>query len=299
MKTLVPIVLTLVYGLLGLAPVSAMNLLANPHFDTDLSNWTWSPAATPIVTWDAEGEPGLGASGSAKVTNLVPNNTFAMFSECIAVTPGQDMVFGAAARATDGGGFVRAVLRIYSDPVCLTILEDVPANDFRYFIPRSTWGPSQATTRLPAGAVTVRLSVIVTPSATAPTAVNLDNAFLVAGETCAGTNQTLCLAEGRFRTSAEWRTPDGARGWANVVLLSSDSGYFWFFQPTNIELVTKVLDACDFSDRFWVFSAGLTNVDVDLEVTDTLTNETWSFENPLHQPFPPVQDTDAFATCNP
>ena len=28
------------------------------------------------------------------------------------------------------------------------------------------------------------------------------------------------------------------------VPLTSDSGYFWFFDADNIELVVKVLDAC-------------------------------------------------------
>lgn len=57
---------------------------------------------------------------------------------------------------------------------------------------------------------------------------------------------------------------------ATPVQLTGDTGYFWFFNASNVELVVKVLDACHFG-RFWVFAGGLTNVDVDLTVTDTAT----------------------------
>lgn len=46
-------------------------------------------------------------------------------------------------------------------------------------------------------------------------------------------------------TSIQAVTPGGHRG------------YFWFFEEDNVEVVLKVLDACSFTDRFWVFAAGL------------------------------------------
>jgi hypothetical protein len=62
-------------------------------------------------------------------------------------------------------------------------------------------------------------------------------------------------------------------------------------------MVIKVLDACSFSDTFWVFAGGLTNVEVYLRVTDTKTGELQTYGNPLSTPFQPIQDTSAFATC--
>ena len=61
----------------------------------------------------------------------------------------------------------------------------------------------------------------------------------------------------------------------------------------------KVLNACSFSGapRFWVFAAGLTNVEVKLKVTDTETGQVREYKNPLNRPFQPIQDTDAFASC--
>ena len=79
-----------------------------------------------------------------------------------------------------------------------------------------------------------------------------------------------------------------------------DTGLFWFFDQGNVELVVKVLDACAPPfDRFWVFASGLTNVEVDLRVTDTMTDEVRVYRNAQAQSFQPIQDTDAFATCQP
>jgi hypothetical protein len=44
--------------------------------------------------------------------------------------------------------------------------------------------------------------------------------------------------------------------------------------------------------------SGLTNLGVELRITDTLTGESWSFDNPVDDPFPPRHDIEAFATCN-
>ncbi len=109
---------------------------------------------------------------------------------------------------------------------------------------------------------------------------------------------TLCLNGGRFALEADFATQNGDRGQAQAVSLTDDTGYFWFFDPDNVEVVVKVLNGCVVNDRFWVFSAGLTNVEVDLEVTDTLTGEVEHYVNPLRTPYPPKLDTSAFATCD-
>ncbi len=116
---------------------------------------------------------------------------------------------------------------------------------------------------------------------------------------CAPSDTALCLNGGRFRVEAEWRTPQGRTGRARAVPLTADTGYFWFFGEANVEAVVKVLDACTGANpRFWVFAAGLTNVEVDLTVVDTATGATRAYHNALRSPFQPIQDTAAFATCN-
>ena len=114
---------------------------------------------------------------------------------------------------------------------------------------------------------------------------------------CVPSDHTLCLNNGRFSLFALWRTGEGLTGQGTGVKLTNDSGYFWFFGAANIELVTKVLNACDPFHYYWVFAAGLTDVEVTLFVTDTNTGTLRTYVNPLHVPFAPVQDTTAFATC--
>lgn len=117
---------------------------------------------------------------------------------------------------------------------------------------------------------------------------------LFAGQ-CSGT--VLSLAEGRFRVTARWRTSQGTSGVGQPVPITRDTGFFWFFAPENIELVIKILDACEPFDRFWVFAGGLTNVEVEIEVEDTFSGITRHYSNPQGRPFQPIQDTGAFDTC--
>jgi PKD repeat protein len=114
---------------------------------------------------------------------------------------------------------------------------------------------------------------------------------------CVANATTLCLSSGRFQVTAAWQKPDGSSGNGNAIPLTSDSGYFWFFDPTNIELVTKVLNACAVNTNYWVFGAGLTNVKVTVTVLDTVTGVSEQYFNALGTAFQPIQDTAAFGTC--
>lgn len=114
---------------------------------------------------------------------------------------------------------------------------------------------------------------------------------------CVADANTLCLSNGRFRVVVEWRRTDGTSGPGRAVGITPDTGYFWFFDAANIEMVIKVLNACSFASRVWVFAAGLTNVNVTVTVTDTQTGAVKTYVNPQGVAFAPVQDTAAFATC--
>ena len=107
----------------------------------------------------------------------------------------------------------------------------------------------------------------------------------------------LLLSESRFRVEVAWATKQGTSGTGQAVPMTGDTGHFWFFDPANVELVVKVLDACSFTDRFWVFAGGLTNVEVEITVTDTETGAVRTYRNPQGQAFQPILDTGAFATC--
>lgn len=112
-------------------------------------------------------------------------------------------------------------------------------------------------------------------------------------------NTAIFLNGQRFQVVAQWQDFEGQSGEGEGALLTEDTGYFRFFGPQNVELVVKVLDACALEgfNNYWVFAAGLTSVEVTLTVTDTQTNQTKVYFNPLGQAFQPVQDTSAFSTC--
>jgi hypothetical protein len=113
---------------------------------------------------------------------------------------------------------------------------------------------------------------------------------------CAAGPTAACLAGGRFQVEASWSTgPTSGAGQA--VALTPDTAYFWFFAASNLELVVKVLDGCALNGNYWVFAGGLTDVLVNLRVTDSLSGYVEIYANPAGTPFPQVQDTAAFAAC--
>lgn len=114
---------------------------------------------------------------------------------------------------------------------------------------------------------------------------------------CVTTATAMCLNNGRFRVEGSFRTSQGQAGQAHAVQITNDSGYLWFFNSSNIEVIVKVLNACTVNNRYWVFAGGLTNVEVQLIVTDTQTGIQKRYTNPINTAFQPIQDTNALAVC--
>jgi|CXWL01.1.fsa_nt_gi hypothetical protein len=114
---------------------------------------------------------------------------------------------------------------------------------------------------------------------------------------CQPGDDHLCLQRGRFRVEGTWRDFRDRTGSAHPIELPGreDSGLFWFFDPGNVELTVKVLDACRDFDRWWVFVSSGTNVEYALTVTDTETGAVRTYANPLGLAAPLIPDTDAFA----
>jgi PKD repeat protein len=135
-----------------------------------------------------------------------------------------------------------------------------------------------------------------------PRAGAVRGAFPAAGATSAATaaaasSTTLALEGGRYHVDVVWTTPQGQTGSGQPVALTDDTGYFWFFNSANVEMVIKVLNACAVNQNFWVFAGGLTNVKVDITVTDTKSHTVKHYSNAQGVQFKPIQDTSAFATC--
>ena len=95
---------------------------------------------------------------------------------------------------------------------------------------------------------------------------------------CATGSETLCLGSGRFRVELTWRGKiESERGTGQAVPISDDTGYFWFFDAANVELVLKVLDGTAINDAFWVFYGALSDLEYVITVTDGVTGAIQSY----------------------
>ncbi len=117
------------------------------------------------------------------------------------------------------------------------------------------------------------------------------NHFSPSGGLCS-TGQALCLVDGRFQAHVAWRS-GSLSGTAEAVAITRSSGAFWFFDPTNLELVVKVLDGRSANGKWWVFYGALSNVEYTIKVTDTVTGAVKTYFNPQGQ-LASFADTGAF-----
>jgi len=280
---------------------AAPNRLANPQFVSDLAGWGKKTATDWEYDWVANDVGGDPRSGAVRITNNRPGASLAEIYQCFPATPGKTYVAGGfawLASAFDGAQGA-AVLRFYSTANCsgsvLAGNADSPAKVAQ------SWKPFSAIGLAPAGAMTVGVffgahKTLSLPTTPPSLTVYFDKLYFREGK-CAGGAASLCLNGERFRVLASWKTADGGTGNGGAVPFAADSGSFWFFDPSNIEVNVKVLDACSFNGRYWVFASGGTNVEVTLTVTDTQTGAAKTYKSPQGQLFATIADVNAFASC--
>jgi hypothetical protein len=111
--------------------------------------------------------------------------------------------------------------------------------------------------------------------------------------TCAADSSQLCLA-GRFRVAVQLTDPrSNTAATAQPIPLTADTGAFWFFDASNVEVMVKVLDGRALNGRFWVFTGALSDVEYTITVTDTQTGTSRTYHNTPHQ-LASRADTEAF-----
>ena len=102
------------------------------------------------------------------------------------------------------------------------------------------------------------------------------------GGSCEPGDETLCLLNGRFAVGVRFVDPNaGVPGAAQVIpsLTTAKTGFFWFFSPSNLELATKLLDGRPINGRFWFLYGGLSDVEYEITVTDTVTSAVKTYRN--------------------
>jgi choice-of-anchor B domain-containing protein len=116
----------------------------------------------------------------------------------------------------------------------------------------------------------------------------------LAADHCDPTEGHLCLQDGRFELSLEWRTGDGSSSGSGLAVpLSTDSGWFWFFSQANVEAMVKVLDGRAINGHFWVFFGALSDLELELRIDDLETGATRSYLAPPGAPAA-LRDLEAF-----
>ena len=105
---------------------------------------------------------------------------------------------------------------------------------------------------------------------------------LTPGGTCTAGPAGLCLLGNRFRVEVSWvnQHSGNVTGIGTPLPGTDQTGYFWFFNPENTELVVKMVDGRTYNGRFWVFHGGLSDVGYTIRVTDTVTGAQRTYHNP-------------------
>lgn len=99
---------------------------------------------------------------------------------------------------------------------------------------------------------------------------------LSSGPCRAGTN-TLCLQKSRFKVEVSWQNQfNGTSGVGRAIPRTDATGLFSFGDPSNVELMVKILN---FGDVFKVFYGQLTNLRFTITVTDTKTGAVKAYQN--------------------
>ncbi|HVS15554.1 MAG TPA: vanadium-dependent haloperoxidase [Thermoanaerobaculia bacterium] len=110
---------------------------------------------------------------------------------------------------------------------------------------------------------------------------------------CVADDATLCLQDGRFAVRVDWRSSPTRAGIAGAVPRTEETGEFTFFDEDNLELLVKVLDACEVNGHYWVFAAAATDVEYIIKVSDAEGGARTYF-NPLFTPGRATRDIEAF-----
>jgi hypothetical protein len=94
---------------------------------------------------------------------------------------------------------------------------------------------------------------------------------------CRPDRQTLCLLDGRFAVRVNWQNPgNNTSGQGGPNQLSNLVGTFFFTDASNVELMTKLIP---FPDRVVFFYGALTDLAYTIQVTDTLSGTTKTYQS--------------------
>lgn len=102
------------------------------------------------------------------------------------------------------------------------------------------------------------------------------------------------IHQGRFHVSAS-ATHDGKHIEAlHSIPITGDVSALCLFDASNPEIFVKVLDGCAVNGHRWVFMAGMTDLECQVEIEEVSTGIVWTHHSKKGQQFQPVSDLKAF-----
>jgi len=283
----------------SVTPTAGPNLVANANFDSNVASWQHDED----VVWSSDDAGGNPASGSMEIRNDDDSPVGDEDAEqCFALTQGTyDFRADFRLLGQTPLGTANAELKLYSQAGC----PDPSQVDSRVLAvgtAREAWTPMQAIgVQIPSGVASAKLKLETIKTAAGTLVGRYDRVSFASqssgGQVCTPGANDLCLRGNRFRVTADWVTGLGTSGQGFAVKLTDDTGYFWFFDPANVEAVVKVLDGCVVNQRYWVYSGGLTDLGITLTVTDSQTGAEAVYQNVLGAPFVTIADVNALDAC--
>jgi hypothetical protein len=109
----------------------------------------------------------------------------------------------------------------------------------------------------------------------------------LAASACVSDATTACLLGNRFQVRVMRGTV-----YQQVIPVTSQTAFFSFFAPDNLEIFVKVLDGTALNGKYWVYFGSMTDQTYTVEVTDTVTGLVKSY--PSAGAFCGNADTSAF-----
>jgi hypothetical protein len=95
---------------------------------------------------------------------------------------------------------------------------------------------------------------------------------------CVPNSSTICLVNNRFSVRLTYDVGQGPQP-MTAIKYTGETGLFWFTDAGNIEVLLKMINACSFNQKFWVYAGGTTDVGVNITVTDSQTGAIKTYNN--------------------
>ena len=111
---------------------------------------------------------------------------------------------------------------------------------------------------------------------------------------CTPNSSTICLVNNRFSVRLTYDVGQGPQP-MTAIKYTGETGLFWFTDAGNIEVLLKMINACSFNQKFWVYAGGTTDVGVNITVTDSQTGAIKTYNNVRGTKFVTITDGSAFS----